>query len=179
MSKGGRLHREIKRQAREILLEKGFKENEISEEFKVRIGRRNLIVDMVGISVNGIVAIECGSVSDRDKLSILRSEFDEVIHLPYLDKTLVSEIEGYKREIRSQDRNIKELRKTIEKMRKIESERKQSQVVKVHKESETESHILGDDPVLDRIEEKVKFLISTLEKMVEEKEVEAEKEELR
>lgn len=88
MSKGGDLHNEIKAYAHKLLLERGFKESQIFEEHPIKIGRRKFIVDVVGISEEKQVAVECGEVSSKDKLTILRTYFDEVIHLPYVNESL-------------------------------------------------------------------------------------------
>lgn len=76
-------HLLLKERAKEILFEKGFKEDEIY--FEYRIPRNNGFfyrVDVIGIKNNLKVAIECGNC-ETEKIEDLHSFCDEVLHLKY------------------------------------------------------------------------------------------------
>ena len=71
-------HAELIRMAKEILRERGFKDDEIYEEF----GFKNYRIDTVGWSDKQKVAIECGHFNSG-KYEELKKFFDDVIHLPF------------------------------------------------------------------------------------------------
>lgn len=78
-------HIELKKMAHLMLYEKGFKENQIKEEFKINIRnakRKFLIVDVVGLKKENKIAIEVGN-TPLNKLIQLELFFDEVVHIPY------------------------------------------------------------------------------------------------
>ncbi len=68
--------------AKEILIQRGFKEGQIHEDF----GFKDHRIDVVGWNKDRKIAVECGHC-DQNKLEDLRSFFDEVICLPYEDQT--------------------------------------------------------------------------------------------
>jgi len=70
-------HQDLTKEARAILVEKGFKEDQIYEDF----GFMDYRIDVVGWSADKKIAIECG-YSDSKKLKDLEKFFDEVICLP-------------------------------------------------------------------------------------------------
>jgi len=70
-------HKNLIQKAKMILAAKGFKENQIYEEF----GFKDHRIDVVGWSADKKIAIECG-YSDPKKLKDLEKFFDEVICLP-------------------------------------------------------------------------------------------------
>jgi hypothetical protein len=74
----GTSHLNFVERAKEILRERGFREEEIHEEFWFK----NYRVDVVGWSTEKKIAIECGFSSSR-KREELKKFFDEVLYLPY------------------------------------------------------------------------------------------------
>jgi len=70
-------HKDLITEAKNILNKKGFKEDQIYEEF----GFKDHRIDVVGWSADKKIAIECG-YSDSKKLEDLEKFFDEVICLP-------------------------------------------------------------------------------------------------
>jgi len=64
--------------AKDILRQKGYKDNEIYEDF----GFRNHRIDMVGWKKDRKIAVICGQC-DQGMLADLRNFFDEVIFLPH------------------------------------------------------------------------------------------------
>jgi len=75
-------HDKLKKWAKDILLKRGFAETEIFEEYQIKSNSGKYFIDVVGISVNKKVAIECG-LTELDKIDCLKSVFDDVIVLPY------------------------------------------------------------------------------------------------
>lgn len=80
-------HKNFKLLARSILLKKGFKADEIQEEFSISFKkpngkRKTYRIDMVGINDSKTVAIECGNTK-LSKLKELKIIFDEVVYIPY------------------------------------------------------------------------------------------------
>jgi len=71
-------HVDLIKKAKEILKNKGFKEDEIHEEF----GFKNYRIDVVGWSDENKIAVECG-YCDSGKREELEKFFDEVICLLY------------------------------------------------------------------------------------------------
>ncbi|KPV63118.1 MAG: hypothetical protein AOA65_1430 [Candidatus Bathyarchaeota archaeon BA1] len=72
-------HLELVKKAKQLLRQKGFRDDEIHEEFWFMDGR----IDVTGWKRGGPkIAIECGHCSMK-KLKKLRKFFDEVIHMPY------------------------------------------------------------------------------------------------
>ena len=71
-------HSNLVERAKEILRERGFKEDEIHEEFWFK----NYRIDVAGWSTEKKIAIECGYSSSR-KREELKEFFDEVLYLPY------------------------------------------------------------------------------------------------
>ena len=83
-------HRELKEKGKEILRDKGFREDEIKEEFKLKIGKSNrfYLVDVAGIKDGDIeIAVECGSLK-AEKMAMLRELTKEVIHIPHFSKAI-------------------------------------------------------------------------------------------
>jgi len=70
-------HVDLIKKAKEILKKKGFREDEIHEEF----GFKNYRIDVVGWSNNKKIAVDCG-YCDPSKCEELKKFFDEVICLP-------------------------------------------------------------------------------------------------
>jgi hypothetical protein len=90
-------HKQLKKQAKELLKKLGFSDSEIFEEYPIKGFPRDFIIDVAGISLTKRAAVECGQL-DRLKEAVLRGQigeldkpFDEVIHLPYPDNILSSE----------------------------------------------------------------------------------------
>jgi len=71
-------HTDLIEKAKDILRQKGFKEDQIHED----LGFGDHRVDVVGWSKDRKIAVECGH-RDQRKLEDLRNFFDEVINLPY------------------------------------------------------------------------------------------------
>ena len=113
MSVGGVVHQDIKAQAESLLKERGFSEDEIQDEYKVRIGKKLFIVDVVGLKDEMAIAIECGIVK-KNKLIALETYFDEVIHLPYLSEGSPSKIKEYEKIIKELKQNISQLQNKVE-----------------------------------------------------------------
>jgi hypothetical protein len=78
-------HDELKQMARKILMDRGFKEAEIFEEYMVKTHemRTGFRVDVAGITDDLKIAVECGAVQGQ-KVAQLQLFFDEVVLLPYL-----------------------------------------------------------------------------------------------
>ena len=89
-------HYMLKQKAKECLLN-NFEEYEISFEYKIIIDDRKYIIDAVAINNGGKVAIECGCLNTKNRIEILSTVFDKVIHFPYLDCNLIikKEIKKY------------------------------------------------------------------------------------
>jgi len=80
----GTKHKLLKEKAKELLLSRGFEEEEIYYEAKIPlIGRRSFVVDVLAKGGKGTIAIECGDVFRKGKLEGLKHLVDEVIVLPY------------------------------------------------------------------------------------------------
>lgn len=96
-------HNRLKAKAAKTLVEKGFKQKEVKQEFTVyvpvsedekkiimkkieelekKLRPRRFRVDVVGISSSRKVAVECG-YTDSEKLEKLKEVFDEVYVLEY------------------------------------------------------------------------------------------------
>lgn len=89
-------HKLLKKKGRKILKKMGFEESEIKEEYSIATGKRTwLRPDVVGISKEKRIAIECGELQKR-RMDELSKHFDKVIHLPYIKtiKTKVSKKRG-------------------------------------------------------------------------------------
>jgi len=71
-------HLNLVERAKEILREKGFRDDEIYEEFWFK----NYRIDVVGWSAEKKIAVDCGFSSSR-KREELKKFFDEVLYLPY------------------------------------------------------------------------------------------------
>ncbi len=78
-------HKNLKEMAH-ILLQRGYKSTEISNEYRLKIKeskqRWGYVVDVVGIKDDKKTAIELGTWNPK-KLVHLELFFDEVIHIPY------------------------------------------------------------------------------------------------
>lgn len=78
-------HGKLEGIAIKILKNMGFKDTEIFTDYKVRLGKRNFIIDVFGerkkSKGSNTVAIEVG-VCNYDKIIILKTFFDKVIHIP-------------------------------------------------------------------------------------------------
>ena len=90
MGKGGEPHKALIEQGRAILKKEGFRDCQIREEYVVMpSGDRTFlrcVVDIVGLSEDKKVAIECGGLNSGAswRFSRLRLLFDKVIWLPYV-----------------------------------------------------------------------------------------------
>lgn len=71
-------HDLLKEKGKNILLNMGFKENEIFEEYKYE----SYVIDVIGINEDKKVLIECGKII-KSKYDILKNGPDKFIHLPY------------------------------------------------------------------------------------------------
>jgi len=122
-------HKKLKLLGRVLLKDKGFLDNEIYEEYKILIGRKNYVVDICGINPNlysghrrkihgggKAVAVECGH-TNAEKLTNLKLFFDEVVHLPYgiisLDTDLRETLQEYIIKIKSLENEIIKLNNVI------------------------------------------------------------------
>jgi hypothetical protein len=78
-------HGRLVEEAKRILREKGFDEDEISEEHTIILDDGSfIIVDVVGIQDERTIAIECGqSAGLPERLKALEKHFDEVLRVPY------------------------------------------------------------------------------------------------
>ena len=89
MGKGGIAHKTLIERGRGILKRMGYDDYSIYQEYPIA-GTKDLpfrcVVDIVGLSQNKKVAIECGTLNSSViyRFSELRSVFDKVIWLPYL-----------------------------------------------------------------------------------------------
>src|SRR4030042_472850 len=122
-------HTKLKELAKNMLINMGFKLDEIHEEYRVEVNSftkgRNFRVDVCGISKNNrvenigkAVAIECGQTS-AEKLVNLNLFFDEVYQLPYglkkiddFDKIYdeaIKEIQSLKEAAKKQQQQIRDL----------------------------------------------------------------------
>ena len=80
-------HLILKKEAKKILLEEGFKEEEIYFEKKIFIkknSRVGFVIDVVGINNEKRIFIECGNTTDK-KLKEIINYCDKFIYLPYLN----------------------------------------------------------------------------------------------
>jgi hypothetical protein len=66
------------------LRKEGFNDNQIYTEFSIQIGYRPRRIDVVGISPQRKIAIECGTCS-TSQLELIRPYFDDILHFPYPD----------------------------------------------------------------------------------------------
>lgn len=77
-------HKQLKLLGKQMLLERGFLSEDIKyEKYVIANEHRRFKVDVFGVKNGKITVIECGVVSPKDKMDILRSSFEEAIHLPY------------------------------------------------------------------------------------------------
>jgi hypothetical protein len=102
------LHFKLKNLSKEYLLAKGFKPEEIHEEYIVQLPHGQLRVDVAGVSPVQSIAIECGQ-TQADKLPLLKFYFDQVIHVPY--GTLLLTEERLKIET-EYNKSLEEIKKT-------------------------------------------------------------------
>jgi hypothetical protein len=115
MSFGGTVHNVLKIQARKILLERGFSDDDIQYEYRVKIGKKTYIVDVVGFK-NGVIhtGIECGGVTNKEKLIHLNALFEVVEHIPYVDSAITKKMNEYEKTIKIKEKELEELRKRLE-----------------------------------------------------------------
>jgi len=113
MAKSQDNHKALKEYARQLLLNMGFKDSEIIDEYTVKTDgmKKSFRVDVAGIKPDYKVAIECG-VTDSDKLIWEKLFFDEVIALPFL--RINKDAGLYERQIRELNEKIAELNKKLE-----------------------------------------------------------------
>lgn len=76
-------HKILKHRAKEELTLRGFRKNEIFEEYWVGIREKRYRIDVVGKRENEFVAFECGNTPIQ-KITDLERAFDEVVRLPYI-----------------------------------------------------------------------------------------------
>jgi len=120
-------HKKLKELAWIVLMQRGYKFDEIQEEYRVNMPNTKktvgYIVDVVGINNINKTAVELGEC-DPKKLTHLELYFDDVIHIPYgieqSSEINLSELIGLKNinndlktEIESLEKNVEELEKTI------------------------------------------------------------------
>jgi len=79
-------HLVLKERAKGMLISMGFKEEEIHFEDTTFIDGHYIRPDVVGIKDGLKVAVECGGLNGRKRISKLLLHFDKVVHLPYLEK---------------------------------------------------------------------------------------------
>ncbi len=87
MSKGKTAHLLLKKQAKNILRNMGFNDNEILYEKKIFTikGRKfGYVIDVVGIKKDSVIFIECGTITNKNNKKGLKKHCDKLIHLPYL-----------------------------------------------------------------------------------------------
>lgn len=130
-------HNALKEVARKILEDMGFKTTEIKEEYWVGgEGLKSFRVDIVGITNNHRVAIECGT-TPGEKIAALKMFFDDVIVLPYFTIN------------NSQEANIRIIREQKEKIDRLENDFK---TLKENKKTEEEKTQVIRDLIRDAIE---------------------------
>lgn len=82
-------HRKLIDKGKSILLERGYKAENIIEEYTLLtkdLSHSSYIqIDIVGIKGKIKTAIECGFSPDT-RIKYLKKHFDEVIYLPYIQK---------------------------------------------------------------------------------------------
>ena len=156
-----REHKDLKEYGRVILMKKGFRTDEIYEEYRLKIKkldgvtpRRMFLIDICGISdredFNKSVAIECGN-TEPEKLVQVRLFFDEVIHLPYdIEFTLddsYNVIEGYQKHIKTLETDIEKLTKQYSDL-----ERENSLLVGYKSKSDRYKSIIDFIELIDKLE---------------------------
>ena len=124
-------HEQLKLLAKEILLKRGFGENEIFQEIPVLasglvlrkkdvgcpfdlVSKKGIVVDVAGVKEGFSIVVECG-LTPLDRLVWLKLFFDEVLYLPFvstIDKLdeplrLQGQIEDLKREKLRMEETIK------------------------------------------------------------------------
>lgn len=115
-------HNALKEYAHKLLLNMGYEESEIKEEYIVKNSdmKEGFRVDVVGIKPSHKVAVECG-LTNSDKLVWEKLFFDEVIVLPFfkMDKESVL-----------LERRIRELEGIVaEKSKLLEESKKQKNIL--------------------------------------------------
>ena len=79
-------HRELKQKTINALKELGYKYDEEVSLFKNRLNGRNIYfrIDII-VEINGkYLLIECGNISDKDKIEVLSKMKDNtLLHIPY------------------------------------------------------------------------------------------------
>jgi hypothetical protein len=117
-------HNQLKEYAKTVLTKLGFEPSEIKEEYTVSFDgmRERLLVDVVGISANRKVAIECGN-TPSDKVIKLHMYFDEVILLPYFKSRVSDQFIKSEKDmaltITRQEKEIHKLNTELEEQKKI------------------------------------------------------------
>lgn len=76
-------HKLLKQRAKKELVLRGFRAEEIFEEYPVKITEKAYRIDVVGKRENEFVAFECGNTPIQ-KITDLERAFDEVVQLPYI-----------------------------------------------------------------------------------------------
>ncbi len=129
-------HKKLKLLGRVLLKDKGYLDEEIFEEYKIKLGKKNYRVDLCGIKnpkhLDGgeSIAVECG-ITNSEKLVNLKLFFDEVIALPHgiitLDSDLDTILQEQSTKIQNLEKEKEEMRKTImeknQRIKYLESER--------------------------------------------------------
>ena len=119
-------HKQLKLLGRTILKTRGFENSDILEEYKVKIGNKNFIVDVCAFKnspTSGIksIAVECGN-TNPEKLVNLKLLFDEIIHLPYGITSLQSDlrelIDEQQTQIKLLNKSNKSLKNEVSKHKK-------------------------------------------------------------
>lgn len=132
-------HYELKSLAKIMLVNMGFRLDEIHEEYRVDVNAisksKYFLVDVCGIPFSSAVenkysimhksiAIECGNTSS-DKIVNLNLFFDEVYHLPYGVKHIGTFEKNYDETIKTITNLREELKQANIKIYKLESEIRQ------------------------------------------------------
>lgn len=112
---GSNDHKFLKHIGIKILEDRGFMDDEIKEEYSIPIRNTNYRVDVCGISprLGKKIAIECGRC-EAEKLTILSTYFDEVVHLPYDTFSTLIEHEDLIRDNKFKETQIDSLNREIE-----------------------------------------------------------------
>jgi len=83
---GMRRHNKLVEKAKQLLITKGFKQDEIFEEYTIT-GQNGtwVVVDVAGIRNDKKIAVECGSIG-QNRIAKLKQYFDDVLHIPYVKR---------------------------------------------------------------------------------------------
>jgi hypothetical protein len=114
-------HKRLKELAKKRLLELGFSEEEIFEEYLIKTDdmKKGIIVDVAGIKPHYKVAIECGHVNGS-RIAQLQLFFDHIEVLPYFSEDIRELVS-----LKSENEELKEKIASLEyELRRVEAKLK-------------------------------------------------------